>query len=119
MNKRRRFSSPVVGGITLLVTFAVLCLTVFAVLSVGTVQADGRLSDASAQAVKAYYEADACAELVFARIRAGEVPEGVEMAEGICRYACRISDTQDPAAGYRGLERAPMEGRVHGGLAGR
>ena len=94
MGKRRRFSSPVVGGITLLVTFAVLCLTVFAVLSVGTVRADGRLSDASARAVQAYYEADAYAELIFARIRAGETPEGVEMADGLCRYACRISDTQ-------------------------
>ena len=94
MDKRRRFSFPVVGGITLLVTFAVLCLTVFAVLSVGTVQADGRLSDASAQAVQNYYEADTHAELLFARIRAGEVPEGVEVADGLCRYTCRISDTQ-------------------------
>lgn len=94
MDKRRRFSPPVVGGSTLLVMFAVLCLTVFAVLSVGTVQADGRLSDASVQAVKGYYEADAKAEQIFAALRAGQRPEGVEECDGIYRYACRISDTQ-------------------------
>lgn len=94
MDKRRRFSLPVVGGSSLLVVFAVLCLTVFALLSVGTVQADRRLSDASAQAVSDFYAADLKAEQLFARLRAGEVPEGVEVEGETFRYACGISDTQ-------------------------
>lgn len=94
MDKRRRFSFPVVGGTSLLVIFAVLCLTVFALLSVGTVQAGRRLSDASAQAVSDFYAADLKAEQVFARLRAGEIPEGVTEENGVFRYACEISDTQ-------------------------
>lgn len=41
MNERQRFSPPAVGGSSLLVIFAVLCLTVFAMLSLSTVQANG------------------------------------------------------------------------------
>ena len=53
-----RFSPPAVGGVSLLVAFAVLCLTVFALLALATVQADARLAGASAQAVADYYAAD-------------------------------------------------------------
>ena len=49
----KRFAAPAVGGSSLLVIFAVLCLTVFALLGLSTVRADGRLSDASAKAVSA------------------------------------------------------------------
>ena len=94
MDKRRRTRFPVVGACSLLVTFAVLCFTVFALLSVSTVQADRRLSDASARAVSDYYEADLQAERIFAKLRSGEIPAGVRVEEGICRYACTISDTQ-------------------------
>lgn len=95
MDKRRRFSPPVVGGSSLLVMFAVLCLTVFALLALSTVQADRRLSDASARSVEAYYEADCRAEEIFARIRAGETPEGVTEADGVYTYGCEISGTQE------------------------
>ena len=94
MDKRRRFSPPVVGGASLLVVFAVLCLTVFALLSVGTVQADRRLSDTAAQAVSDYYAADLKAEQLFAKLRAGEIPEGISEENGAFRYTCEISDTQ-------------------------
>lgn len=94
MDKRRRFSPPVVGGSSLLVMFAVLCLTVFALLSLGTVQADQRLSDTAERAVSGYYEADLQAETLFARLRAGEIPTEIDAADDIYRYACKISDTQ-------------------------
>ncbi len=95
MNKRRRFSPPVVGGSSLLVMFAVLCLTVFALLSLSTVQADGRLSDASAQAVEDYFEADCRAEEILAELRAGKIPAEVTEETSIYTYACTISDTQE------------------------
>lgn len=95
MDKRRRFSPPVVGGSSLLVMFAVLCLTVFALLALSTVQADRRLSDASARSVEVYYEADCRAEEILARLRAGEIPAGVTETDGVYTYACAISDTQE------------------------
>lgn len=85
---------PVVGGSSLLVIFAVLCLTVFALLSVSTVQANSRLSEKSAAAVEGYYTADAAAEEILARLRAGEIPAGVREENGIYCYTCAIFATQ-------------------------
>lgn len=96
--KNRRFSPPAAGGASLLVVFAVLCLTIFALLSLTTVQADARLADASVQAVADYYAADLEAQTILARLRAGERPEGVTFSgSGLLRaeYTCRISDTQE------------------------
>ena len=72
MNKKESFSPPAVGGISLLVVFAVLCLTIFGLLSLATVQADGRLADASAQAVTDYYAADCEAQAILARLLSGD-----------------------------------------------
>ena len=94
MDKEHRGRIPVVGGSSLLVIFAVLCLTVFALLGLSTVQAGGRLSEASAQAVSDYYGADCQAEEIFARLRAGERPEGVTEADGVYAYTCPVSETQ-------------------------
>jgi len=96
--QKKRFYPPAVGGVSLLVVFAVLCLTVFALLSLTTVQADVRLADASAQAAADYYAADLEAQTILARLRNGERPEGVTFTgSGLLRaeYTCRISDTQE------------------------
>lgn len=90
----RRASPPASGGISLLVVFAVLCLTVFALLSLSTVQANKRLADASVQAVADYYAADLEAQVILARLRDGEVPEGVSRSGDVYAYRCPISDTQ-------------------------
>ena len=95
MDKRRSFQAPVVGGSSLLVIFAVLCLTVFAMLSLSTVQADSRLSDASAAAVSEYYAADCRAEEILAQLRTGQVPEGVRVKADTYSYTCPISETQE------------------------
>lgn len=94
MDKERRMRIPAIGGNSLLVIFAVLCLTVFALLGLSTVQANGRLSQASAQAVLDYYQADRQAEEVFARLRLGEMPEVVTENNGVYSYTCPISETQ-------------------------
>lgn len=98
--RRERFSPPPVGGISLLVVFAVLCLTVFALLALATVRADQRLSDASVQAVADYYAADCAAQEILARLRNGEQPEGVEIIDRLgghytARYTVPLSDTQE------------------------
>lgn len=100
--KRERFSPPAVGGSSLLTVFAVLALTVFALLSLSTVKADVRLADSAARAVTDYYAADCRAQEILARLRNGETPEDVELmampAEGggtDYTYTVPISDTQE------------------------
>ena len=94
MNKEDRFSPPAVGRISLLVAFAVLCLTVFALLSLSTVQAQKRLSDASHKAVGEYYAADSEALRILALLRSGEAVPEVSYSDGIYSYTCPISGTQ-------------------------
>lgn len=94
-----RFSPPMVGGSSLLIIFAVLCLTVLAMLSLTTAQNNDRLSRASADGVTAYYAADAQAEEILTRLRRGETPDGVtvgaDSAGTLCEYSVPISDTQE------------------------
>lgn len=94
MRKQETFSPPAVGGSSLLVIFAVLCLTVFALLSLSSVQAERRLADAAVQSVTDYYEADLLAEQVFARLRMGETVDGVQEKDGIYDYKISISNRQ-------------------------
>lgn len=97
-----RISPPAIGGASLLVVFAVLCLTVFALLSLSTVRADGRLSEVSAQSVEEFYRADCQAQEVLAQLRGGEtVSQDIKVtsrniSDGGVRYSynCPISDTQ-------------------------
>lgn len=98
-----RISPPAIGGASLLVVFAVLCLTVFALLSLSTVRADERLSQLSAQSVEAYYQADCTAQEILAQLRGGEtVSQDIKIKSkktsdtGEVRYSytCPISETQ-------------------------
>lgn len=90
----RRLSFNVPGGSALMVIFAVLCLTVFAILSLSTVLADRRLAEASRDAVREYYAADCQAEETLALLRRGVLPEGVSADGGAYSYEIPVSDTQ-------------------------
>lgn len=94
MEDKHRTGGPTVGASSLLVIFAVLCLTVFTLLALSTAQASGRLARRSAQAVEDYYAADCAAEALLARLRAGETPPEVTVQEEVCTYACPITDNQ-------------------------
>lgn len=94
MENKKTFSLPTVGIGSLLTVFAALCLTVFAVLSVATVQADCRLSEKSMAAVTGYYEADCRSEEILAQLRTGQLPVGVTEEDGVYTYQCNISETQ-------------------------
>lgn len=104
MAKKESFAPPALGGSSLLVVFAVLALTVFALLSLSTVRADVRLGDAAARAVTGYYQADCQAQEILVRLRSGETP--VEVTSHMedswhdpwmvrYTYAVPISDTQE------------------------
>lgn len=93
----KREALPAVGGSSLLVIFAVLCLTIFALLGLSTVQADSRMAEASCNAVQRYYEADTEAERILASLRQGKIPmEGVEENKNgdIYSYQCQVSEVQ-------------------------
>lgn len=100
--KKESFSPPALGGSSLLVVFAVLALTVFALLSLSTVRADVRLGDAAADSVRGYYQADGKAQEILARLRSGECPEEAELHPEDAwtlmdryTYTVPISDTQE------------------------
>ena len=94
------------GISSLLTVFAVLCLTVFAVLSVSTVQAHQRLSEKSIAADQSYHRADAAAHEMLAKLRNGEQPEGVTREGDVYEYCCVISQTQTLAVRVRVVERS-------------
>ena len=88
MNK----TSYAFGVCSVLVILSLLCLTVFALLSVNTAKAGERLSTLQAQAISDYYEAEAQANLILAKLRGGEIPQGVKQEGNIYSYRCRIND---------------------------
>lgn len=94
MKKKQHFSMPAIDGSSLLVIFAVLCLTVFSLLSLSTVLAEKRMADASAEGIRAYYAADLQAEQIFARLRAEETVSGVQTDGNSYRYSCPVTDNQ-------------------------
>ena len=101
MDKRTFRPPSTIGAASLLTVFAVLCLVIFALLSLSTVSANERLSEASRASVEAYYAADCRAEAILADIRAGETPEGVELRGDTYSYTCPISETQTLAVTVR------------------
>ena len=94
MKKRDVISMPAVGGASLLVVFAVLCLVIFSLLALNTVLAEQRISRAYAQSVKDWYEADRKAQEMFASLRAGEEISGVEREGQQYRYSVPVSEHQ-------------------------
>lgn len=96
-----------VGSASIVLVFAVLCLTVFAIISYTSALADHALVKTEIQLIQSYYEADALAESVLAEIiRSGDVPESVgdiEIFEGwdwereiyTVSFMCPVSDRKE------------------------
>lgn len=77
-----RKSAPInIGSSSIMMLFAVLCLTVFAVLSLVSARSQASLAKKSADAVSAYYAADTRAAELYEELRAGGIPEGVTVNE--------------------------------------
>lgn len=94
MKNRTHFSPPAVGASALLVSLSLLVLCVFALLGLSSAQAEHRLAEASANTTTAYYTADLQAEEIFARLRCGELPDGVAIDGDTYAYTCPISEYQ-------------------------
>lgn len=94
MRKRKRLGGPgPVSGSSLLVIFAILCLTTFALLSLSTVQAHGRRMDRLNQTVADYYAADAEAQALLAEARRDCVLRAAPRVDR-CSWTIPISDSQ-------------------------
>lgn len=95
MNQKRRISIPAFGGSSLLVIFAVLCLTLFALLGLSSAQASERMNTAAVESVTAYYAADLEAERTLALLRQGSVPENVRKNGDIYSWSCPVNERQE------------------------
>ena len=98
MEERRYKSSgsmpAITGASSLLVIFSVLCLTVFALLSLSTASANHSISQRNSKALAEYYQAEEEANRVLADLREGKAAEGVVKKGGEAEYSVRISDTK-------------------------
>ena len=91
---KNKTAFPAMGASSLICIFAVLCLTVFSLLSISTVLSEQRLGEAAYAAAERYYAADCQAEKILAQLRLGENPGGINRDGDIYEYSCEISDTQ-------------------------
>lgn len=97
-----------VGSATLVMIFCVMCLTVFAVLSLVTARNDLVNAEKSAKATEAYYAADTKAEEIRTSVEKGEKPGSVTFKDdGSALYTVSIDNDQvidvalkKTAAGY-------------------
>lgn len=80
------------GLSALVVIFAVVALGIFAGLSVSTAAAQQRLGEKTRSATVQYYEADSQAQEMLARLRGGEMPQGVKRQGDIYSYECPIGE---------------------------
>ena len=96
-----------VGSASIVLVFAVLCLTVFSLITLVVAKNNQALAETEAGLVTGYYEADALAEQIVAEIlKAGVIPDtarGVEidsywdmsMEKEVVSYICPLSDKKE------------------------
>lgn len=96
-----------VGSASIVLVFAVLCLSVFTLISLSTATSDKALTDAAVETVTGYYRADTLAEYILADILAADaVPETVrgvavssvldfDTSASIASFSCPISDVKE------------------------
>ena len=96
-----------VGSASIVLVFAVLCLTVFSLITLVVARNNKALADAEASLVTGYYKADTLAERILAGIlEAGAMPDTVNGVEidiswdmardaDVASYICPISDIKE------------------------
>lgn len=95
MNKKKSQSVVNIGSSSLLVIFLILCLVIFAVLTLTSANSDYRFSKRIADRNTAYYEAVAKAELTWNDLDLAVAHEGGSFAEKEVHYEVPIDDSQE------------------------
>ena len=95
---------PVIGLLTLLVIFSVLCLTILAVLSFSTARYERSLAQKNADSAAAYYKADGwCTDAVNdiysvwksgGDLSAAAAKYGGSLDGGTISFACAVDDAR-------------------------
>lgn len=83
------------GSVLLILVFSVLCLTIFALLTISSARAEQNLTERTAASVAAYYQADSLAEEVFSLIRAS-----ISEDQGIPDAVLGVAVTSYAASNY-------------------
>ena len=94
MNRRTTPSHPsgIFGAASLLVIFAVLCLTTLALLTLQTVKHGTEASERAAAQTAQWYEAEAVMHRSIAELREGKMTEQTGKTEGSVTIALQVSD---------------------------
>ena len=85
------------GAVTLVMIFCVLCMAVFASLTLVTARREASLADLTARRAQAYYEADRIATERVAALAKGEIPQDVTISGETASFSV-------PAGGSMQLE---------------
>lgn len=93
-----------VGSASIILVFAVLCLTIFALISFTAANVDKTMLNISAKIIQDYYEADTRAECILAEILASDIiPDTIQGVEidteedwdiEYVRFECPVSDNK-------------------------
>ena len=85
-----------IGSVTLIMLFSVLCLTVFSVLSLSSARAELNLTNRYVGSVEGYYEADAFATRIFARLlKAGDLAAEAGVIKQELDFDVEVLDNND------------------------
>ncbi len=75
------------GAVSLVMIFCVLCMAVFASLTLVTAQREASLAQLTAQRAQEYYAADRAATELVADLRSGARPQGVTFSGDTASFA--------------------------------
>jgi hypothetical protein len=96
-----------IGSASIVLVFAVLCLTIFAIIAFSSATTNRALVEVEAKLVQSYYEADTLAELILAELlEADSIPDAVRDVEIISdwdwnmgvetlSFSCEISEKKE------------------------
>jgi hypothetical protein len=96
-----------IGSASIMLVFAVLCLTILAIISYSSAVANRAMVQVEANLVQKYYQADQLAEYIFAELLTADfIPEMIndieimsgwdwELEAEILSFACEISDKKE------------------------
>ena len=93
-----------VGSASIILIFAVLCLTIFTLISYTSANVDEAMSDISVEIIQSYYEADTLAECILAEILDSDVTPDTVFGRDIesewdfdierIKFSCPVSESK-------------------------
>lgn len=95
-----------VGGASIMLVFAILCLTVFALITLSAANYNSALASVDARMVTNYYEADTLAECIVGELLSGTDSDYIlgtsvesewdwDLLAEVSTFSCEISDSKE------------------------